>query len=134
MNLKTVSILMISFLSFLFSQEECIETQCGQMLQKGFSCEEIIYYFLKYLSIEDYIFFLMYSILLMEDGVYAALKNTDFEKTLLDGQKTYKFYVLGPDLKARGLDIKSLIPNIEIVDYKGFVKLTVENKNVQNWL
>lgn len=74
------------------------------------------------------------NILLMEDGVYAALKNTDFEKTLLDGQKTYKFYVLGPDLKARGLDIKSLIPNIEIVDYKGFVKLIVENKNVQNWL
>ena len=74
------------------------------------------------------------NILLMEDGVYAALKNTDFEKNILEGQKTHKFFVLEPDLKARGLDIKSLIPNIDIIDYKGFVKLAVENARVQNWL
>jgi sulfur relay protein TusB/DsrH len=42
--------------------------------------------------------------------------------------------VLGPDLKARGLDKSSLISNIEIIDYKEFVKLTVENDKVQNWL
>ena len=58
----------------------------------------------------------------------------DFEKNILEGQKIHKFYVLEPDLKARGLDIKSLIPNIDIIDYKGFVKLTVENSRVQNWL
>ena len=73
-------------------------------------------------------------ILLIEDGVYAALKNTDFEKNILEGQKIHKFYVLEPDLKARGLDIKSLIPNIDIIDYIGFVKLAVENARVQNWL
>ena len=42
--------------------------------------------------------------------------------------------MLGPDLKARGLDKSSLISNIEIIDYKEFVKLTVENDKVQNWL
>jgi len=60
------------------------------------------------------------SILLIEDGVYGALKNTSI--------------VLGPDLKARGLDKSSLISNIEIIDYKEFVKLTVENDKIQNWL
>ena len=49
-----------------------------------------------------------------------------FEKNILEGQKTHKFFVLEPDLKARVLDIKSLIPNIDIIDYKGFVKLAVE--------
>ena len=44
------------------------------------------------------------SILLIEDGVYGALKNTSFESSIINAQKMNKFYVLGPDLKARGLD------------------------------
>ena len=74
------------------------------------------------------------SILLIEDGVYGALKNTSFESSIISSQKVSKFYVLGPDLKARGLDKSSLISNIEIIDYKEFVKLTVENNKIQNWL
>jgi tRNA 2-thiouridine synthesizing protein B len=74
------------------------------------------------------------SILLIEDGVYGALKNTSFESTIISMQKASKFYALGPDLKARGLDKSSLISNIEIIDYKEFVKLTVENNKIQNWL
>ena len=74
------------------------------------------------------------SILLIEDGVYGALKNTSFEKSVIEAQKSSKFYVLGPDLKARGLDKSSLISNIDIIDYKQFVKLTVENEKIQNWL
>ena len=45
-----------------------------------------------------------------------------------------KFYVLGPDLEARGLDNSNLTTNIEIVDYKGFVKLVADNEKTQNWL
>ena len=74
------------------------------------------------------------SILLIEDGVYGALINTSFESTIISMQKASKFYALGPDLKARGLDKSSLISNIEIIDYKEFVKLTVENDKIQNWL
>ena len=74
------------------------------------------------------------SILLIEDGVYGALKNTSFESSIINAQKMNKFYVLGPDLKARGLDESSLISNIDIIDYKDFVKLTVENDKIQNWL
>jgi tRNA 2-thiouridine synthesizing protein B len=74
------------------------------------------------------------SVLLIEDGVYGALKNTSVSDTVINAQKTSKFYVLGPDLKARGLDKSSLISNIEIIDYKGFVDLTIKNKKIQNWL
>lgn len=73
------------------------------------------------------------SILFIEDGVYAASKGTEFE-SLISEQKNIKFYVLGPDLDARGLDNSNLINNIEIVDYKGFVKLVTENEKTQNWL
>ena len=73
------------------------------------------------------------SILLIEDGVYAASKGTEFEK-LISSKNNIKFYVWGPDLDARGLDNSNLITNIEIVDYKGFVKLVAENEKTQNWL
>ena len=62
------------------------------------------------------------------------LKILVFLRSVINAQKITKIYVLGPDLKARGLDKSSLISNIEIIDYKGFVNLTVENEKIQNWL
>jgi tRNA 2-thiouridine synthesizing protein B len=70
------------------------------------------------------------SIILIEDGVYGALKNTNIEATIIDAQKNCKIYVLGPDLKARGLDKNSLITNIEIIDYNKFVKLAAEDDKI----
>ena len=49
-------------------------------------------------------------------------------------QENINFYVLGPDLDARGLDNSNLTNNIEIIDYKGFVKLVADNEKTQNWL
>jgi tRNA 2-thiouridine synthesizing protein B len=49
-------------------------------------------------------------------------------------KENIKFYVLGPDLEARGLDNSNLTNSIEIVDYKGFVKLVADNEKTQNWL
>ncbi|MBT3548367.1 MAG: sulfurtransferase complex subunit TusB [Gammaproteobacteria bacterium] len=74
------------------------------------------------------------SVLLIEDAVYGALENTSISDKIKKAQQATKFYVLGPDLKARGLDKSSLISNIEVIDYKGFVTLTVENDKIQNWL
>ena len=45
-----------------------------------------------------------------------------------------KFYVLGPDVSARGLDDVPLIDGIDVVDYNGFVKLVVEHDAAQSWL
>ena len=45
-----------------------------------------------------------------------------------------EFYVLGPDVSARGLDDTPLIDGIDVVDYGGFVDLVVEHDVAQSWL
>jgi tRNA 2-thiouridine synthesizing protein B len=73
-------------------------------------------------------------VLLLEDGVYAALNDTSVEgqiKAALDNQS---IYVLGPDLSARGFSEDRLIAGIRVVDYAGFVDLAAENDKVQAWL
>jgi tRNA 2-thiouridine synthesizing protein B len=72
------------------------------------------------------------AILLIEDGVYAALKNTPFEDKVSAAAKDIRICVLGPDLEARGVD--QVIEGVEVVDYGGFVDLTVDHTPVQSWL
>lgn len=74
------------------------------------------------------------SVLLIEDGVYAALKNTTVTEQVTRVMNDVKVYVLGPDLAARGMSEQPLIDGIEVVDYSGFVDLTTEHDNVQSWL
>jgi tRNA 2-thiouridine synthesizing protein B len=42
-----------------------------------------------------------------------------------DASNRLQFYVLGPDLKARGLSEENVMDCIEVVDYDGFVDLVV---------
>ncbi len=74
------------------------------------------------------------SILLLEDGVYAAMKGTTAEKKMIAAGNRHKIFVLGPDLKARGLAAENVIEGIAMVGYGGFVDLTVSHDNVQSWL
>ena len=74
------------------------------------------------------------SILLYEDGVYAALSDTAMTKKVENAMKDRSLYVLGPDLAARGIGEDRLISGITIVDYGGFVDLAADNGPVQSWL
>jgi len=74
------------------------------------------------------------SILMIEDGVYGALKNTQIESFVSQSLLNRKVYVLGPDLKARGIENEELIEGVIVVDYAGFVELAATNKTVQSWL
>ena len=74
------------------------------------------------------------SVLMIEDGVYGAMKGTSKSDVVTSVMGDVSFYVLGPDLKARGIGEDKLINGIKVVDYSGFVKLTVENDKVQAWL
>lgn len=74
------------------------------------------------------------SVLLFEDGIYAALTGTQIESQVSAALGTLKLYVLGPDLKARGFSDERIIPGIRVVDYAGFVDLTTECDTVQAWL
>jgi len=74
------------------------------------------------------------AILLLEDGVYAAMRGSATEDKMIAAGNRHKIFVLGPDLKARGLALENVIEGIEMVDYGGFVDLTVCHDNVQSWL
>ena len=74
------------------------------------------------------------SILLIEDGVYGALATAEFAEQINSRLGDLSFYVLGPDVDARGLGDKPLIEDIAVVDYEGFVDLVTGNDVTQSWL
>lgn len=73
-------------------------------------------------------------ILLMEDAVYGALKETAAGTMLSKTTKDKRIYVLGPDLAARGFTPEEVVPGVEVVDYGGFVDLAVKYHHVQAWV
>ncbi len=73
------------------------------------------------------------ALLLYEDGVYAATKGTSVSD-LVAGVAGVKLYVLGPDLKARGMQEERLIDGVTVVDYTGFVDLAAEYDKVVAWV
>lgn len=74
------------------------------------------------------------AILLIEDGVYAAVKGTSHEDTIRGALADHQLYVLGPDLLARGMRPEQVIDGISVVDYGAFVDLTEQHDKVQAWL
>lgn len=74
------------------------------------------------------------AILFIEDAVYAATKGTSVAAKVEAAAAKCKVFVLGPDLAARGMSEDKLIDGITVVDYEGFVDLTVEHSVVQAWL
>ena len=72
--------------------------------------------------------------LLIEDGVIAALSDGEHASEITNRMDDFSFYVLGPDVNARGLENKPLIEGMKVVDYGGFVDLVTEYDTVQAWL
>ena len=72
-------------------------------------------------------------ILLIEDGVYGAQKGTTIAAKVEEAMKTKKVYVLGPDMKTRGIQ-DLMLDGVQVVDYAGFVDLATEFSGVQSWL
>jgi len=73
------------------------------------------------------------AVLLLEDGVYGAIKGATSSAMVEDAMKTVKVYALSADLDARGISGR-VIDGVELVDYAGFVKLATEHSQVQSWL
>jgi len=74
------------------------------------------------------------AILMIEDGIYGALKGTAVTSKIEKALATLKIYVLGPDLKARGMTEDQVVDGVKVVDYAGFVDLVTEFDKVQAWL
>ncbi len=71
------------------------------------------------------------AVLLLEDGVYAALPGAGAD-TLLHTCSKGRCVALAADVEARGLGAR-LAPGIGVVDYAGFVELTVACDRVMSW-
>lgn len=72
------------------------------------------------------------TVLLIEDGVLGAMKNTPFSDAV--ATSAARIYVLGPDQAARGIAASHILEGVENVDYDGFVDLAAESDRVQAWL
>ncbi len=73
------------------------------------------------------------TLLLIEDGVYAALENTPYGRVLTNLADDIRLCVLDADLQARGLSGQSLVQGMEVIDYDGFVQLSIEQQQVLAW-
>ena len=71
------------------------------------------------------------ALLLLEDGVYAAVKGS-VSASMLSARADIRRYALREDVEARGISAL-LADDIELVDYAGFVALTAECDAVQSW-
>ena len=74
-----------------------------------------------------------HSVLLIEDGVYAATRGSPGAERLKRISSEIKVYVLSPDLEARAMG-RALVEGVVAVDYKGFVDLVARHSRVQSWL
>ena len=73
------------------------------------------------------------AVLLIEDGVYAAAKDTAVSPQLQAALKTVSVYALKADVEARGMQNR-VMDGVRLVDYGGFVDLVAEHNAVQSWL
>ena len=73
------------------------------------------------------------ALLLIEDGIYAATKETAVSEQLKGALKTLPIYALKPDVEARGMQNR-IMDGVRLVDYGGFVDLVTEHNSVQSWL
>lgn len=73
------------------------------------------------------------AVLLIEDGVYAATRDTAVSKQVQEALKRVSIYALKPDVEARGMQHR-VMDGVRLVDYGGFVDLVVEHNAVQSWL
>ncbi len=73
------------------------------------------------------------SLLLIEDGVYAAARGTDGANRILAAMDRFKVYVLLPDAEARAIADR-LVEGVTPVGYDGFVELVANHRNCQSWL
>ncbi len=73
-------------------------------------------------------------ILLIEDGVYAAIAGASVSESLVHALQDRLVSVLEPDLQARGIREDELIQGIGMVGYDGFVRLVAASSQVQSWI
>ena len=73
------------------------------------------------------------AVLFIENAVLGLLKQGQLGENLTQLIKKARLYALAQDLEVRGICHDRLTPGIEVIDYSGFVELTVENAVIHSW-
>jgi tRNA 2-thiouridine synthesizing protein B len=73
------------------------------------------------------------AILLTENGVYGAQRGSPALALLDSGFETGRLFVLGDDLRTRGLHPSGIIESFTIIDYADFVELAVRFPRSVSW-
>ncbi|VAX05886.1 hypothetical protein MNBD_GAMMA26-612 [hydrothermal vent metagenome] len=74
------------------------------------------------------------ALLFIEDGIYAVVKGSSVAADLVNATDEISLYCLESDVKARGFASTKIMEVVQLVDYDGFVDLSVEYDKVQAWL
>ena len=74
------------------------------------------------------------TILLIEDGIYGALDNSELSEMVKNKLDEVKIIALKPDLLARSISDERLIEGISTTDYDGFVDLATSHDVTEAWL
>ena len=73
------------------------------------------------------------AVLLLESGVYAAVKGSAFAPKMTEYTRRIAIYALSPDLAARGISAEEILDGVIPVDYEGFVGLSVMHTPILTW-
>jgi tRNA 2-thiouridine synthesizing protein B len=74
-----------------------------------------------------------HAVLLIEDGVYAAVRGGRAAEKMQTAVSSLRLYALAPDVEARGMK-ERMIDGVTLVDYAGFVELVTSHPVNQSWL
>ena len=73
------------------------------------------------------------AILFIASAVLCLHKNSQAAKIIRPYCQHRQCYALETDFLARGLALESVLDEISMVDYPGFVSLSVEHKVIKTW-
>jgi tRNA 2-thiouridine synthesizing protein B len=73
------------------------------------------------------------ALLFIGSAVLCLHKSSQAAKSISASSQQFQYYALQPDLLARGLAADDIISDISIVDYQGFVTLTLAHKVIKSW-
>ncbi len=69
----------------------------------------------------------------LESAVLGLLQKSTYADVLSHKLNTNRLCVLSEDMVVRGIAQSELVSGLEIIDYAGFVSLTVENPLITSW-
>jgi tRNA 2-thiouridine synthesizing protein B len=73
------------------------------------------------------------AVLLLEGGVYAAVKDSEWASRLAESMQQMPVHALAPDLAARGIATDEILAGLVLVDYEGFVELCTLHNPIMSW-